>query len=194
MGWGLPCWCVWDAAAICRHTHTHTHTYTSTPTPTHPHLCSRKRHRVRHEAAEALGAIAAPDCLELLQAHSTDACVELAETCQLALGRLKHLVDKQQHAAAAGAAAGSGQQQQQQHTAGAAAGAAAAASNEADESPYFSVDPTPALPASTPIEQLRAVLLDPQQPMFEVRWLLARACWLVPADVARPGWGGLLAA
>jgi deoxyhypusine monooxygenase len=115
---------------------------------------------VRHEAAEALGAIAAPDCLALLQQHSSDACQEVAETCQLALGRLRYLEQQ----AAAGAAA-SGQQ----------ADAAAGAAGAADESPYFSVDPTPALPASTPTPELRRVLLDPEQPMFEVRvavWVL----------------------
>jgi deoxyhypusine monooxygenase len=108
--------------------------------------------RVRHEAAEALGAIAAPDCLEVLQQHTTDSCQEVAETCQLALGRLQHL--QQKEATAAGAAAN--------------ADAAAAADAGEEESPYYSVDPTPALPSSTPIEQLRSILLDPKQPMFEV--------------------------
>lgn len=37
-----------------------------------------------------------------------------------------------------------------------------------DESPYYSVDPTPALPASTPTEELRAKLLNEKLPMFEV--------------------------
>lgn len=40
------------------------------------------------------------------------------------------------------------------------------ASNE--ESPYFSVDPAPALPASTPTEQLASVLLDESARMFDV--------------------------
>lgn len=98
-------------------------------------------YRVRHEAAEALGAIAAPDCLQLLQQHCSDPCQELAETCQLALGRLQYLEHKK-----------AAQQQQQ----------------EDEQSPYYSVDPTPALPSSTPVEQLRQLLLDPQTPMFEV--------------------------
>jgi hypothetical protein len=112
--------------------------------------------RVRHEAAEALGAIAAPDCLEVLQQHTTDSCQEVAETCQLALGRLQYLQQKQE-AGAAAAAEGSKDTP-----------AAAAAGAGEEESPYYSVDPTPALPSSTPIEQLRSILLDPQQPMFEV--------------------------
>jgi deoxyhypusine monooxygenase len=107
---------------------------------------------VRHEAAEALGAIAAPDCLEVLQKHQSDSCQEVAETCQLALGRLQYL-------------------QQKQAAEAAAADTALAAGAGEEESPYYSVDPTPALPSSTPIEELRSILLDPKQPMFEVRKL-----------------------
>ncbi|KAG1674938.1 hypothetical protein FOA52_014731 [Chlamydomonas sp. UWO 241] len=36
-----------------------------------------------------------------------------------------------------------------------------------EESPYFSVDPTPALPTSTPTEELRASLLDENARMFD---------------------------
>ncbi|MEW5319683.1 MAG: hypothetical protein WDW38_010822 [Sanguina aurantia] len=39
------------------------------------------------------------------------------------------------------------------------------ASNE--ESPYYSVDPTPALPASTPLAELRAAVLDESKRMFD---------------------------
>jgi deoxyhypusine monooxygenase len=124
-----------------------------------PVLCCR----VRHEAAEALGAIAAPDCLEVLQKHTTDSCQEVAETCQLALGRLEYLQQKQA-AAADGSSGDKG---------GTAAAGAPAAAEAEEESPYYSVDPTPALPSSTPVEQLRSILLDPQQPMFEVRL----CCW-----------------
>jgi hypothetical protein len=116
--------------------------------------------RVRHEAAEALGAIADPDCLQLLQHHASDACQEVAETCQLALGRLAYLEQKKAAEATAAAARGAN---------GAAAAAAAAGSDAEEQSPYYSVDPTPALPSSTPTEQLRALLLDPKAPMFEVR-------------------------
>lgn len=37
------------------------------------------------------------------------------------------------------------------------------------ESPYMSVDPTPPFPVETPMEQLRSILLDPKQRMFDVR-------------------------
>ncbi|KAK9840328.1 hypothetical protein WJX74_007727 [Apatococcus lobatus] len=43
---------------------------------------------VRHEAGEALGAIGTPACLEQLQRHEQDTCLEVAQTCQLALQRI----------------------------------------------------------------------------------------------------------
>ena len=46
--------------------------------------------RVRHEAGEALGAIGGAHCLELLRAHQADPCLEVAQTCQLALQRIQH--------------------------------------------------------------------------------------------------------
>ena len=45
---------------------------------------------VRHEAAEALGAIASPECITILEQHVDDACREVAETCQLAVGRTRY--------------------------------------------------------------------------------------------------------
>jgi len=46
---------------------------------------------VRHEAGEALGAIGDPSVLEVLREYSKDPVVEVAETCQLALGRIEWL-------------------------------------------------------------------------------------------------------
>ncbi|XP_050539915.1 deoxyhypusine hydroxylase [Daktulosphaira vitifoliae] len=43
---------------------------------------------VRHEAAEALGAIGKQDVIPILEEYKNDPVQELAETCQLALGRL----------------------------------------------------------------------------------------------------------
>ena len=37
-----------------------------------------------------------------------------------------------------------------------------------NESPYFSVDPTPAMPSSTPIGELQSIIMDEGRPMFEV--------------------------
>lgn len=46
---------------------------------------------VRHEAGEALGAIGEPSVLELLTEYCQDPVTEVAETCQLAVARLKWL-------------------------------------------------------------------------------------------------------
>ncbi|CAO2641282.1 Deoxyhypusine hydroxylase [Lemmus lemmus] len=58
---------------------------------------------VRHEAGEALGAIGNPEVLDLLRQYSTDPVPpsQVAETCQLAVGRLEWL---QQHPGEAGSA------------------------------------------------------------------------------------------
>lgn len=49
---------------------------------------------VRHEAGEALGAIGDPSVLETLEKYCHDPVVEVAETCQLAVGRLQWLASE----------------------------------------------------------------------------------------------------
>ncbi|XP_065160503.1 deoxyhypusine hydroxylase [Atheta coriaria] len=49
---------------------------------------------VRHEAAEALGAIASEESTEILQEYSQDPTIEVKETCELALERLAFLQDE----------------------------------------------------------------------------------------------------
>nr|NVI76079.1 nero [Cucujiformia] len=49
---------------------------------------SKQEPMVRHEAAEALGAIASPKSLTYLQKYKTDTTIEVAETCELALDRI----------------------------------------------------------------------------------------------------------
>ncbi|CAH1963088.1 unnamed protein product [Acanthoscelides obtectus] len=46
---------------------------------------------VRHEAAEALGAIGSIESIEILEKFKNDTVVEVAETCQLALERIRWL-------------------------------------------------------------------------------------------------------
>ena len=46
---------------------------------------------VRHEAAEALGAIGDFAALDVLREYKSNSCVEVAETCELALQRLECL-------------------------------------------------------------------------------------------------------
>ena len=48
---------------------------------------------VRHEAGEAMGAIGDRSSVEILQTYTSDSKPEVAETCQLALGRLNWLLD-----------------------------------------------------------------------------------------------------
>lgn len=50
---------------------------------------------VRHEAAEALGAIGLQDSLTVLEKYVNDPVVEVAETCQLAIERIKWLQNSQ---------------------------------------------------------------------------------------------------
>eukprot|EP00741_Cyanophora_paradoxa_P013796 tig00020710_g13318.t1 len=92
---------------------------------------------VRHEAAEALGAIGDPSVLGVLEEYAKDPIVEVAETCQIAVAKLRH-----EQSAKGGPDAG-------------------------EKSEIFhSVDPAPPCkPATT--EELRALLLDKSRPLFE---------------------------
>ncbi|XP_026490863.2 deoxyhypusine hydroxylase [Vanessa tameamea] len=49
---------------------------------------------VRHEAGEALGAIGDSGLQELLEKYQYDSAIEVAETCQIALQRLKWITEK----------------------------------------------------------------------------------------------------
>jgi deoxyhypusine monooxygenase len=92
---------------------------------------------VRHEAAEALGAVGTPAALARVRAHAGDACREVAETCQLALAR-----------AAWAEREGGGD-------------------DGASASRFLSVDPAPPFPAATPLPSLRSTLLDETAPIFD---------------------------
>lgn len=123
--------------------------------------------RVRHEAGEALGAIGTPECLQVLELYQGDPCLEVAQTCQLALQRIQYYSEASTPAGSASApAADSGLQHSsaQCMPAGAEGNSNAAAESS---SPYLSVDPAPAAPANIPSTQLRASLLDEHAPIFE---------------------------
>lgn len=51
---------------------------------------------VRHEAAEALGAIGHPEVLPILEKYKEDSVIEVAETCAIALDRVRWLQSGQQ--------------------------------------------------------------------------------------------------
>jgi len=92
---------------------------------------------VRHEAGEALGAIGAAACISVLEEYCTDPCVEVAETCQLAVQRIQWLHSD------------------------------AAKKEVLSENPYQSVDPAPPCTGELDIDKLRACLLDNTKPLFD---------------------------
>ncbi|KAJ6825101.1 deoxyhypusine hydroxylase-B isoform X1 [Iris pallida] len=95
---------------------------------------------VRHEAAEALGAIGLEGVIPLLeQSLVSDPAVEVQETCELALRRIK-----------------------EQKNVSASEGAPAA-----DVSPFLSVDPAMPTSCCSSIDQLREVLLNEELGMYE---------------------------
>ena len=121
---------------------------------------------VRHEAAEALGAIGLPGCLALLERHAADPCREVAETCQLALRRIQYWETSRAAPAAeperaAGGSLGSRKETFSHQPSGEAQPA------QADDSPYLSIDRVPPAPAATPLQTLRETLLDEGAPIFE---------------------------
>jgi deoxyhypusine monooxygenase len=118
---------------------------------------------VRHEAGEALGAIGKESCLKPLREHVDDECLEVAQTCQLALQRIEyHLSEAEKQHKATYTTGSSGQllqekpiteeQNEEQH---------------AGPSPYLSVDPTPPAPDSTPSTELRSCLLNDEGRIFD---------------------------
>eukprot|EP00271_Cylindrocystis_brebissonii_P001194 TRINITY_DN1149_c0_g1_i1.p1 TRINITY_DN1149_c0_g1~~TRINITY_DN1149_c0_g1_i1.p1 ORF type:complete len:336 (-),score=81.86 TRINITY_DN1149_c0_g1_i1:174-1181(-) len=110
---------------------------------------------VRHEAAEALGAIGSADCPLLLQSSlKDDPAQEVRETCELAL----HRMDEQQ------------QQQEEQKAMGSRQGDEG--SGPADDggvngNPFLSVDPARPAPDTATTEALRSLLIDDGRPLPE---------------------------
>lgn len=95
------------------------------------------KYRVRHEAGEALGAIATEACIHPLVERVDDVCLEVAQTCQLALQRIEY------HRSADKKVEGE------------------------EPARYLNVDPTPPAPASTPTEQLIECFLDENARIFD---------------------------
>ncbi|XP_027352282.1 deoxyhypusine hydroxylase isoform X2 [Abrus precatorius] len=96
---------------------------------------------VRHEAAEALGAIGSDGNVSLLKnSMDSDPAQEVRETCELALQRIQHLKD---------------------------AGNAADEMSATDISPFKSVDPAAPATSGSSVDQLRQLLLDEERGMYE---------------------------
>ena len=94
---------------------------------------------VRHEAGEALGAIATDECFEIVSQFVYDPAPEVQETCELAVGRIKWLRtidDPEEREKMAGA------------------------------SDFFTVDPAPAAKSSDP-KELGDALINEDLPIFD---------------------------
>lgn len=120
---------------------------------------------VRHEAAEAAGAVGCPGAWQLVEEHLADATREVAETCQLAVQRMAWYEKKQAEEEEEKRTQEAGQQQQHK--------AAAEEGGESEKAVvikrYLSVDPAPPAAPGTPTEHLVAALLDEsaETPIFD---------------------------
>jgi deoxyhypusine monooxygenase len=102
---------------------------------------------VRHECAEALGAIGLESCRDALMRAVGDNKREVRETAELALKKLEH-----RNAVASGSVVGSAKER---------------ASASADgATPFLSVDPVPAMDSATPMDELRALVLNDDADMW----------------------------
>ncbi|OXU24400.1 hypothetical protein TSAR_012889 [Trichomalopsis sarcophagae] len=92
---------------------------------------------VRHEAGEALGAIGDTNVISVLEEYSKDPTVEVAETCELALKRLKWIESQ-------------GETKEK----------------DLSKNPYASVDPAPPAQTKN-VKELTDILLDEKASLFE---------------------------
>lgn len=91
---------------------------------------------VRHEAAEALGAIGDSSVEETLLVYCKDPVIEVAETCEIALERVRWLKENKEEEASL-----------------------------KDDNPFASIDPTPPAPP-TNVDELQRILLDESDNLF----------------------------
>ncbi|KAM7293191.1 deoxyhypusine hydroxylase [Ixodes scapularis] len=92
---------------------------------------------VRHEAAEALGAIGCSESVAVLEEFAHDSHAVVAETCQLALAKIAWLQSEESK------------------------------QDKFAESPYSSIDPAPPFLKESPVEDDKKLLLDTSKPLFE---------------------------
>lgn len=102
---------------------------------------------VRHESGEALGAVAEPSTLEILEKFSTDVRPEVAETCQIAASRVRWAIENK----VSGADNVKGTE------------------GNLNDNPFESVDPAPAdkKPSSKDIPKYQQILTDQNIPLFD---------------------------
>lgn len=95
---------------------------------------------VRHEAAEAIGALGDKDLLPLLLEYfANDPSIEIRQTCELAIERINWTLSEQ------------------------------AKTEHLETSLYTSIDPAPPLPTDkeSKVPKLKAILVDQDKPLFE---------------------------
>ena len=109
---------------------------------------------VRHECAEALGALGSEHarCVEALRRACVDEKREVAETAALALRKLERHGREM-----SGSARGSAKER---------ASASVEKSENEGKTPYLSVDPVPAMPTETDFEELRRIVCDEEEEMW----------------------------
>ncbi|KAI7906986.1 armadillo-type protein [Cokeromyces recurvatus] len=93
---------------------------------------------VRHESAEALGAIGSVESLPVLEKYLNDKSVAVVETCELAIDRIKYENDPKTKA-----------------------------ERETNKSAYSSVDPAPPATETKSVEELEAILTNPDFKLFK---------------------------
>nr|CAB3239455.1 deoxyhypusine hydroxylase-like [Phallusia mammillata] len=95
---------------------------------------------LRHEAGEALGAIGNPCCLSVLETFAKDSVQEVAETCELAIEKIKWLKQMEN----------------------------ASAREDLIPAPFTSVDPAPSGKISeTNVNILKDIMVNKTKPLFE---------------------------
>lgn len=93
---------------------------------------------VRHEAAEALGAIGSLESLPILEKYLKDENESVVDTCELAIDKIKYENDPKNKA-----------------------------EREANKSMYSSVDPAPPTTETRSVEELEEILTNPKYKLFK---------------------------
>lgn len=128
---------------------------------------------VRHESAEALGAIGCPRFLPLLEQFSAHEAPEISETCQIAVDMIRY---KQQRIAEAEAKAEAalrlpdpptGTDQGEGSSNFNSNGSGSSSSSSCGSSIYASIDPAPPVTEQRSLQELRGAYLDKSLSLFD---------------------------
>eukprot|EP01117_Protostelium_nocturnum_P017208 TRINITY_DN6973_c0_g1_i2.p1 TRINITY_DN6973_c0_g1~~TRINITY_DN6973_c0_g1_i2.p1 ORF type:complete len:352 (-),score=140.17 TRINITY_DN6973_c0_g1_i2:101-1060(-) len=115
---------------------------------------------VRHEAAEALGAIGRSESIDFLSKFLNDSSVEVSETCQIAIDRIKYFQSKKEKKNL-NEKEGESSKESEGNTKG---------EDEDEENTsklFHSVDPAPSFPQLNQIKELKEMMMDTSLSHFE---------------------------